>query len=356
VRREVSWYGMTYDECVAPLVAYIGDVELIYELKDGVEMSNIVETIDCDTLRDFWEKISPVGNLFGGSPSFVYRGQRLSTWELTPRVFRKEVIAETKHGLFKTAFADHPFQTFFEYALLREFLNFCDLRGLMIPGDSPDFRKYMDHGVMNIHSIQNTNWPDEQIRPLMALAQHHGVPTRLLDVSNNPYVASYFAASSAVAGYFAITSEQERAEYSTRRRLAVFGLDVGSLHLAAGIEAVRVPGSTSPNISAQGGSFLLVKNAGNRGELFTEDVSLESKLVGLQSSLSLGTGLPIAKPLLIKLTLPMAYAPEVLAWCRRFGISAATIFPGYDGAAKAVLEFSAEQRFQAAQKPSSALS
>jgi len=73
------------------------------------------------------------------------------------------------------------------------------------------------------------------------------------------------------------------------------------------------------------GSFLLVDNSGHRGEAFTPDVSVESKL-GVHANL------------LKKMTLPKVLAGDLLLRCDRFGISATSIFPGYDGVGKAVLE------------------
>jgi hypothetical protein len=40
-----------------------------------------------------------------------------------------------------------------------------------------------------------------------------------------------------------------------------------------------------------------------------------------------------------KVTLPAALAGDLIFRCSKFGISAATLFPGFDGAAKAALEF-----------------
>ncbi|GLQ46182.1 hypothetical protein GCM10007862_12330 [Dyella lipolytica] len=313
-------------------------------------MGDFIKTEDCGTLAEFWTRISPVHPSFA-SPTMVFRGQRVSAWRLIPRVFRKDVRQEFDYGMFAMPDRDHPLQTIFEFTLLASFMQFCDARGLAVPGDSPQFREYLAR-IMIKYSSHNEAWPDPMILPLMALAQHHGVPTRLLDVSSNPYVAAYFAASSTIEAFSKLRNDQDRADFARGQRLAVFGVDVGTLHNAVGIRQIRVPGSTSPNLSAQAGSFLLVENHGMRGEPFVEDVSIEDKLEALPK-LSDELRTPIDATLLTKVTLPVGYAAMLLKWCMRHGITAATIFPGYDGAAKAAIELVMAERFEAAMKPSS---
>jgi FRG domain len=277
-----------------------------------------VPEIDCGSVNELMEVLSPHAGRFAGASGrkFIFRGQRDSAWSLIPQAFRSDVIKRYKRGMIGIH-KDHPGQWFFEFMLLRGFMAYCDSSGLIVPGDSMGFRRYFDLSALaNIHGINNREWPQDQVLPLMALAQHHGIPTRLLDWSDNPFVACYHAAASTIVDDHVRDSG----------KLAIFVLEETRIHQTMQIKKVRVPGSTSPNISVQRGSFVLVSNFGMRGEEFTPDVSLESQLPTHGESM------------LHKITLPHLLAPELLLTCGKFGISAASVFPGYDGSARAQLE------------------
>lgn len=277
----------------------------------------MVEIHDCESLDDFWNLISPIGPIFEG-PFFnyrtVYRGQSDSDWLLSPQVYREDIVKRYKPGI-PVLFDDHPGQTLFEWGLLDSFIYHCDMRGLSIPNDSMEFREYFSfQNIMHMNSIENSSWPQDKVLPLMAVAQHHGIPTRLLDWSSNSVIASYFAAAGAV--------NAKRME--KHKRIAVFGFIFDAHRKNAEYRYIHVPGSTSPNLAAQGGSFILVNNSGRRGEDFTIDVSLETKVINNDR--------------LVKITLPVEFAADLLKRCHQFGVSAASIFPGYDGVGKAVME------------------
>lgn len=277
-----------------------------------------IDSIDCATLDEFWEVMSPIGARFGRQHDrFIFRGQANSDWQLVPKVFRTSIIETYKRGMMSTL-SDHPGQFFFEWSLLHGFIRYCDAAGLTVPSDSMEFRAYFDqNNITNIHGITSKDWPQDRVVPLMAMAQHHGVPTRLLDWSSNPYVACYHAAATTVT--------RNRDDVRADEKIAVFALDLNTLPRIDGVSHVRVPGSTSAYLCAQTGSFLLVDNSGYRGEAFTPDVSVESKF-GIHANV------------LKKVTLPATLAGNLLLRCDRFGISAASVFPGYDGVGKAVLE------------------
>jgi len=279
-------------------------------------MDQSVEIRHCDNLDEFWNLVSPIGEHFDRPPSkFVFRGQGNSRWKLIPKVFRPDVLKKYKRGI-ASLHHDHPGLFFFEWHLLYRFMEYCDARGLAIPSDSMDFREYFSQdNITTLHGKNTHSWPEERVVPLMALAQHHGIPTRLLDWSSNPYVACYHAAATAVSECI-----------KDGENIALFALDLTAIHAKArDIKPVRVPGSTSPNLYSQGGLFILVNHSGSRGEEFSCGVSLESKL-------------PTYTTLLKKVTLPASLAGDLLLRCDKFGFSAASMFPGYDGAGRAVLE------------------
>jgi hypothetical protein len=116
--------------------------------------TEVVEILDCTTLDEFWNRVSPIGELFGKPYSnFVFRGQGNGEWDLVPKIFRPQVIDTYKRGMMATL-SDHPGQFFFEWCLLDAFILRCDSRGLAIPGDSMDFCKYFEqNSITNIHGI-----------------------------------------------------------------------------------------------------------------------------------------------------------------------------------------------------------
>ncbi|WP_122514447.1 FRG domain-containing protein, partial [Pseudomonas viridiflava] len=81
---------------------------------------------------------------------------------------------------------------FYELISLSGLVAHCDANGIAIPNDSQDFREF----VVNTQNAdqyykQPSLWPDRKILDLMAMAQHHGVPTRLLDWTTKAFTALY---------------------------------------------------------------------------------------------------------------------------------------------------------------------
>lgn len=262
-----------------------------------------------------WEALSPTRPLRIAPSRFVYRGQGKAHHKLVPSVLRDlDRAAAISPGSNTINATD---MVFYEILLLRKFALHCDSLGIPIPGDSQAFREnHLTTQNADIYYIRPDRWPNPELLDLMAMAQHHGVPTRLLDWSNKPYVSAYFAASSAVSHFH---------NWSAQDRLAIWAMDLSKINLHTKIRIHRSPGATSRHLAAQDGLFTIQAHSGIRGGEFVTQ--------GLEEQTD-----DLPEPLFLKLTLPVFESVRLLQLCSSAGFNAATMFQSADGAGKAVLD------------------
>ncbi len=131
-------------------------------------------TIHCETAREFLDNLELTHPRWFRQ-NWIFRGQNDARWELVPSLFRKWE-KDTNPGL--------------ELALIRLFISNANLAQLPIPNNSLGY--YTNAFKPTVRQLTAGATYDLS-HVVFAIAQHSGVPTRLLDFSHSPLVAAYFA-------------------------------------------------------------------------------------------------------------------------------------------------------------------
>ena len=151
-------------------------------------------TVRCETAREFLDELDETNERWGKEHElWIYRGQNDASWSLKPSLYRL-LDADNPH--------DRATYKSFEITLLQYFVRNVNLANLPLPSDSLGFISYTKEGGNKTHRFAPDLHGSEILydftHVLFAVAQHAGVPTRLMSFTFDPFVAAYFAADTKV--------------------------------------------------------------------------------------------------------------------------------------------------------------
>ncbi len=287
----------------------------------GVDIERNFDNADSfyNFLLDFNRKINKPSNK-KIQTDWMFRGHWDSTWPLIPAAFRKgwykgfllqtdkEVsgnftiknpktinLNDIKSGKIKTN-RRFKYQIMIECALLEHFMTIDVSRDISgenaIPIPISSYRNELQKSSEENNYEILKKWPTHNVWKLMTLAQHHGMPTRFLDFTYDPFIAAFFAA---IQPFF---EEHIKKKCKSKRdeNLCVWILNKEAANKKSWKE-VPHPSDETPNIVAQSG--VLIRDVKANSHFLTH-----KKLRDLED---------IKKPnRLIKITLPQSQYKELL--------------------------------------------
>lgn len=321
-----------------------------------------IKDIHYQTADAFLKAISYGGDLYSKLNGLIYRGHYSDKFELVPSLLRSGSINTFVHN---PGFNEAEYESILsledilisnEYEILRAFFEAADWNRLQLP-NVDRLRKTLTHPYDEVLISNAESWLPEEFWELAALAQHYGLPTRLLDWSFDIYTSLYFACYPIL---YESSEMQERIFNNKKQKsedipkielwamdyfhLSAFSID---MHLNENrLKVIRPSYSGNPNLAAQKGVFTLWNIdktpfiSDNVKRRLVDRTPLDKLITGILD----GAIANIINPIFYRITLPKTEIIPLLEYVLNYGANAAALFPGYAGVCRYIEE---ENRFSA---------
>lgn len=301
-------------------------------------MAAIVKEFKYEDTEDFIKSISFGGELYDIlNEKCIFRGLLSHEYDLVPSALRQE----NEDYLWKLSGVKGPklqleiTQIDVEQIILYKFYERCDYNCLYIPNSD----RIRESQVNEIYKIQSMNTPEKWIPSdlyeIAALAQHYGLPTRLLDWSRDMFVSLYFA----VNGFI---NSSLKSDYIV---LWALNIDDINFYINDGmpLKLINPPYFANPNLGAQKGIFTLweiMKPIKNVSPIIVDiDVKVDRRSLDLLIEDYMITHNKLNdNPFMYKILVSTDNICCLHDYLQKLKYDASKIFPGYNGVVKSIIE------------------
>lgn len=294
-----------------------------------------IQTKRFDTASEFLLEISPMHANWQPDPQmWIFRGHADSAWKLLASAHRGGADAYKAFGVELPVHNGGQEASAYceaEKELLERFKRALDRAGLPVPAPLPK---------IDLGSDWNSSYSETHSGgvPLLALAQHFRLPTKLLDWTRRAMIAAYFASSGVAEN---ARDGADLAVWALRRDFLESVSNEQFDHTVLTIQTA--PAASNPNLHAQQGLFTRMEERNAHCwsvDDFVKRVADDTPDQRTKDSRkSSGKDADrIARPIMRHFLLPQSESPKLLRLLANEGVTGATIYPGYDGVVRGLKE------------------